>query len=162
RRQLDASLCWHDSAELLICQLVPHRLELGEEPRRLRAFFASLGLAEFLQQFLLPSVQLARRLDVDLNHHIAVPAAVQHGHAGAAGGLAGVANHLAGAAAGRTGLLDDEDSLARAHLPAPLAHPAAARAGTRLCAAAAARFALDRGVDAKLDRTAMKSFLEAD
>ena len=59
-------------------------LELLEEALRCRAFLAGLGLAELLQQLALLRAQLGRRLDLDLDHHVAMAAAVHHRHAGAA------------------------------------------------------------------------------
>ena len=75
--------------------LPPHILELGEEARRRRAFLARLRLAEGFQQFALLRAQAGGRFDVDLHHHVAHAAAVEHGHTRAA-----LAQLLAGLDAG--------------------------------------------------------------
>ena len=62
----------------------PHPLEFREETVALRAFLAGLGLAELLEQLLLPRRHFGRRLDIDLDHQIAATAPVEHGHARAA------------------------------------------------------------------------------
>src|ERR1044072_3715276 len=64
--------------------LSQRRLDLGEEPRRLRTFLARLGRAEFLEQFALLRGQLGRHLDVDAHHQVAATAPLQHRHARAA------------------------------------------------------------------------------
>src|SRR3546814_2500617 len=67
-----------------IRQIVPHFLDSPEKALARRAFLARLGLAEFRQQFLLPRGELRRCLDVDLDDEVAVTAAVEHRHTGAA------------------------------------------------------------------------------
>src|SRR3546814_11853531 len=67
-----------------IRQIVPHFLDSPEKALARRAFLARLGLAEFRQQFLLPRGALRRCLDVDLDDEVAVTAAVEHRHTGAA------------------------------------------------------------------------------
>src|SRR5690606_22919330 len=59
-------------------------------------FLAGLGLAEGLEQFALLGVEPGRRLDLDLDDHVAKAAAVHARHAGAA-----LAELLAGLRAGR-------------------------------------------------------------
>ena len=59
-------------------------LSLSKKPRRLRAFVAGFGFAEFAQQFFLPRRQSRRGFDVDLDNHIAASAPLQHGHTRAA------------------------------------------------------------------------------
>src|SRR3954467_9146170 len=63
---------------------VPEALQLREEALRGRAFVARLGLAEFLEQLAMLGAELRRGLDLDLDDHVAMAAAVQHRHAGAA------------------------------------------------------------------------------
>src|SRR3546814_14019610 len=67
-----------------IRQIVPHFLDSPEKALARRAFLARLGLAEFRQQFLLPRGELRRCLDVDLDDEVAVTAAVEPRHTGAA------------------------------------------------------------------------------
>src|SRR3546814_987199 len=64
-------------------QIVPHILDTPEEALARGTFFAGLGFAELAEPFLLPRGELRRRLDVDLDHQVAVAAAVEHRHAGA-------------------------------------------------------------------------------
>ena len=61
-----------------------------------RAFLAGLGRAELLEQLLLLRAEPGRGLDLDLDDHVAMAAAVEHRHAGAA-----LAQLLAGLDAGR-------------------------------------------------------------
>src|SRR3546814_4623424 len=58
-------------------QIVPHILDTPEEALARGTFFAGLGFAELAEQFLLPRGELRRRLDVDLDHQVAVAAAVE-------------------------------------------------------------------------------------
>src|SRR3546814_11014073 len=67
-----------------IRQIVPHFLDSPEKALARRTFLARLGLAEFRQQFLLPRGEPRRGLDVDLDDEVAVTAAVEHRHTGAA------------------------------------------------------------------------------
>src|SRR5688500_16497994 len=70
-------------------------LQFAEEALRGGAFLAGLGFAEGFQQLLLPGAQSGRGLDLDLDHHVAMAAAVEDRHAGAA-----LAQLLAGLDAG--------------------------------------------------------------
>src|SRR3546814_9780462 len=65
-------------------QIVPHILDAAEKALAGGAFLAGFGFTELAEQFLLPRGQLRRRFDVDLDHQIAVTAAVEHRHARAA------------------------------------------------------------------------------
>src|SRR3546814_20016868 len=59
-------------------------LDAAEKALAGGAFLAGFGFTELAEQFLLPRGQLRRRFDVDLDHQIAVTAAVEHRHARAA------------------------------------------------------------------------------
>ena len=85
------------------------------------------------------------------------------GQASVAAALAaGIGDHLAAALAGGTGAFDREEALRRADPADAAAGRAGLRAGARLCAAARAFVALDRGGNADLRRLAGEGLLQRD
>ena len=81
---------------------------------------------------------------------------------GAAAGGAGIGDHLAGAAAGRAGLLDREESLRHAHVAGAGAGAAGLCTGARLGARTAAGLAAVPARHADLGREALGRLLERD
>src|ERR1051325_3510692 len=59
-------------------------LQLLEEALGVRAFLAGLGIAEGFEDLALPGGKPGRGLDLDLDHHVPMAAAVHRRHAGAA------------------------------------------------------------------------------
>src|SRR4028119_2233156 len=68
------------SARISPKSAVEQSLQLADEALRGRAFVAGLGLAELLEQLALSRAQPGRGFDLDLDHHVAMPAPVQHRH----------------------------------------------------------------------------------